>query len=150
MKALLSLLIGLTVVLSSCKEKEEPNEPYVPFADQIHGTWKVVASIDNDTEATVNYPESITESFFTFHKNSELEFNLVCNAGKADRVIVSESGSLLLDGILTTNVICPPNLAATWNNVIKNTVENANHVYVSGTSMTLRGVDDFSLKLKKQ
>ena len=149
MKALLSILLGLVVVMSSCKEKEETQEPYVPFADQIHGTWKVVGSINNNNQATENYPESISESSFTFHKSSELDFDLVCNAGKADLVLVSESGSLLIDGLQTTNVVCVPALAQEWSGIIRNVVENANHVYINGSSMTIKGADLYSLKLKK-
>ena len=152
MKALIPILICSLLFIGSCKDKEEDNpEPYTPFASKVIGKWKVTSSTDNNTNSTETYPATIEESSLEFKTNSEIQIKIVCNGGIAQQYLVSEAGGIFIDNIFTTSVVCSnATLSNTWRTRIRNTLDNANHVTISGNSMTLYGTDDYNLTLTRE
>lgn len=152
MKVFVPFLLASLIFIGSCKDKDEEGpDPYVSFASKVIGTWDIVSSTNNNTASTETYPGALQESTITFFASSEMLFKIVCNNGKADRYIVSETGAVFIDGLASTNIVCNPiTLATDWSNRITNVLSNANHISISGGSMTLSGADDYTLNLIKQ
>lgn len=152
MKRFTQLLIVSLVVLASCKgSDDEPIDPYVSFASRVLGTWKVSASINNNTTSSETYPASIQTSTFTFKNDGKMSIKVVCNNGKADRYLVSETGAVIIDGFASTSLACSPiALSNEWDKRIRNVINNANHIKITGSLMTINGLDDYSLTLTKE
>ena len=149
MRKLLLLTLGC-LVLSSCKE-EEPVDPYIPLAQKVIGKWVVHASTTANGNVTEDYPDDIDESYLDFRSNSEIIIKIVCNQGKANAYLVSETGSIYIRDVSTTNVVCSnASLSQVWTNRILNTLDAERNMVINGNQMTLYGTDDFSISLTKQ
>ena len=147
MKNLTLLIAAVFILFSSCKKEEEQPEPYVSFASQIIGTWKLVSATNNSTESTETYPGSIDGTTVVFNNKSEINFYTACNDGEG-HYIVSENGAIIIYDVVQTQLACV-NLPAEWENKTTNGLKNAFHATVSSNSLVLTSDGVWSLNFSR-
>lgn len=146
------LLFSLTILLYSCKDDDEATTPatYTPIAQQLAGKWILHSSINNQTQSTETYPETLQESSITFEADNSLFAEVICNKARVDRVIVTESGAILIDDFTTTKLACMPvDLYNTWNPRIDGGLQDAVSVSIENGLLTMRSTSDYSLVFKR-
>lgn len=148
MRPLLFLLVIL--VFAGCKKEETEPEEYMPYAEEIIGSWRVVASFDNtQNKLEAAYPNNIDPYIITFTNRSTVDCDMPCNSGGAYSYIVSESGSISFGDFVQTNLFCD-NASSIWESRVKSACENAYHSRISNNSLFLYSNGIFDLKLVKE
>ena len=147
MKKIALILLSFFIAFSSCKKEEETPEPYVSYASQILGTWKLVSATDNKTKAIENYPQTIDATLLTFNNKGEYSFETACNDG-VGHYLVSESGGMITSDFKQTNLVCI-NDPAIWEDRFISGMIGAFHAQISGSSLTITADGTWSLKLIK-
>ncbi len=143
-------MLGLMVVLSSCKDKEEDTpEVYVSFASKIIGSWELVSSTDNNTQSTTSYPESIDPLVITFQSNSKLKFEGPCNDGISNVYLVTETGALQVYALQVTNLFCS-NTEEDWETRTRSSLGSSYHASISGSTLSILSNGPWSITLVRK
>lgn len=143
----LVLLISVTL-FCSCGSDDAVAPTFVPLGQQIIGNWKVAASTENATESTATYPGTIDDYVITFGSDSRMKLDGPCNDGLADSYVYTESGTLVINGLKATAVVC----SATendWEGRIVNALANTYHATISGSTLKILTDGNYSLTLAR-
>ena len=141
------IFLASVVTLVGCKKGEDP-EPYVSFASQIIGTWTVQAFVDNDDQSIEGYPNDYSAMTITFTTDSKLDAQGPCSPGLTGTYLVSENGGLTVTNFEFENNQCNI-LKLYWEQGAENALNNAYHISLNGSQMTIFSNGVNSVRLRK-